>query len=464
MVEPREGLLRIDMNLKYFGTDGIRGEMGGPVINPAMFGRLGYALGLYLNETRGHKSHVVAIARDTRASGEELEKAFCNGLSAHSIQIEALGVIPTPALSMAICKLQSDMGVVITASHNPSIDNGIKLMTSDGRKLNESGEYRIEQLLDENLAIPVSGEIDHSTSFNGESSYINYAQSLLPEACLKGWKIVVDTGNGSAYKTTPSALVHLGAEIISIGNAPDGININVGCGSEHPETLSNTVREEKANLGIAHDGDADRLVLCDENGDIVDGDELLAILGIHALRKGELSDNTLVITVMSNLGLDRAIETVGGKIIRVSVGDRNVVDKMIEGGYSLGGESSGHLIFRDHSLVGDGLIAAIKVIEVMLQSNEPLSRLRRCIKFFPQVQCDLVVQEKIPLEDKPQLMDKIAELGDSLSGNSRLLVRYSGTESKIRLLVEGEDTEEVKYCLENLKNAVVDHLNVIDGQ
>lgn len=452
------------MNLKYFGTDGIRGEMGGPVINPAMFNRLGYALGLYLNETRGHKGHIVAIARDTRASGEELERAFCNGLSAHEIHIEALGVIPTPALSMAICKLQADMGVVITASHNPSIDNGIKLMTSDGRKLNESGECRIEQLLDENLEIPVNVEKNHSTSFNGESSYINYAQSLLPEACLKGWKIVVDTGNGSAYKTTPTALTQLGAEVISIGNAPDGININLGCGSEHPETLSNAVKEEKAKMGIAHDGDADRLVLCDENGEIVDGDELLAILGIHALRKGELSDNTIVITVMSNLGLDRAIETAGGKIIRVSVGDRNVVDKMIEGGYSLGGESSGHLIFRDHSLVGDGLIAAIKVIEVMLQSNEPLSRLRRCIQYFPQVRCDLVVQEKIPLEDRPQLMEKIAKLKDSLSGTSRLLVRYSGTESKIRLLVEGEDAKEIKHCLENLKNAVMTHLNVIDGQ
>ncbi len=452
------------MNLKYFGTDGIRGEFGGPLINSDLFRRLGYALGLYLNETRGHKGHVVAIARDTRASGEELERAFCNGLTAHSVRIEALGVIPTPALSMATCKLQADMGVVITASHNPSIDNGIKLMSSDGRKLDEGGESRIEQLLDENLEIPVNAKIDHSSSFNGESSYINYAQSLLPEACLKGWKIVVDTGNGSAYKTTPSALTHLGAEVISIGNVPNGININVGCGSEHPETLSKAVRDEKAKMGIAHDGDADRLVLCDENGDIVDGDELLAILGIHALRKGKLFDNAIVITVMSNLGLDRAIETIGGRIIRVSVGDRNVVDKMVEGGYSLGGESSGHLIFRDHSLVGDGLIAAIKVIEVMLQCNEPLSRLRSCIQYFPQVRCDLVVQEKIPLEDKPQLMDRIAELEKSLSGASRLLVRYSGTESKIRLLVEGEDAEEVKHCLENLKDAVVTHLNVIDGQ
>lgn len=452
------------MKLKYFGTDGIRGKMGGPVINPTMFRRLGYALGLYLNETIGHKVHIVAIARDTRSSGNDLERAICNGLSSHKIRVEALGVIPTPALSMAICKLQADIGLVITASHNPSNDNGIKLMTSEGRKLNRVGEIRIEQLIDENIKVPLNMDVDYSTSFNGESLYINYAQSLLPEACLKGWKIIVDTGNGSAYKTTPSAFTNLGAEIISIGNVPDGTNINFGCGSENPEALSHAVKEEKAKMGLAHDGDADRLVLCDENGDIVDGDELLAILGIHALRKGELSGNTIVVTVMSNLGLDQAIEAEGGKIVRVSVGDRNVVDKMIEGKYSLGGEASGHLIFRDHSLVGDGLIAAIKVIEVMLQCNKPLSHLRRCINYFPQLKCDLVVKEKIPLEDKPQLMNEIVGLRNSLSGASRLLVRYSGTEPKIRLLVEGEDMNEVKQCLENLKNTVFTHLNVLDIQ
>lgn len=452
------------MNLKYFGTDGIRGEFGGAVICPDMFCRLGYALGLYLIETNGQKDHLVTIARDTRVSGEELERAFCSGLSSHKIRIEALGILPTPAVSMVTCKLKADIGVVITASHNPSIDNGIKLFTDDGRKLDEAGENRIEQLLDENFETPTILDIDYSISFSVKNFYIDFAQSLLPEASLKGWKIVTDTANGSTYKTTPATFSKLGAEVVTIGNTPDGKNINLGFGSEHPETLSETVKAEKAKIGIAHDGDGDRLVLCDENGDLVDGDELLAILGLHALEKGKLSGNAVVITVMSNLGLDRVIETAGGRVIRVSVGDRNVVDKMMEGGYSLGGESSGHLIFRDHSLVGDGLVAAIKVIEVMLQRDEPLSSLRRCIEHFPQVRCDLVVQEKIPLEENPLLMDKIQELKDSLSGSARLLVRYSGTEAKIRLLVEGEDADEVKQCLEDLKDAVATHLNVIDGK
>ena len=452
------------MSLKYFGTDGIRGEFGGSLITPDLFRRLGYSLGPYLSETKGQENHVIAIARDTRASGEELERAFCDGLSAHKIRIEALGILPTPALAMATSKLQADLGVVITASHNPSTDNGIKLLTTDGRKLDENGESRIEKLLDNNFEVAASLGMDCSSSFNGENLYINYAQSLLPKACLKGWKIAVDPANGAAYKTTPSTLAKLGAEVVSIGDTPNGENINDRFGSEHPEALSKVVKDERARLGIAHDGDGDRLVLCDENGEIVDGDELLAILGLHALRKGNLSDNVMVVTVMSNLGLDRAIETAGGSVIRVSVGDRNVVKSMMEGGYSLGGESSGHLIFRDHSLVSDGLVAAVKVIEVMLQCNEPLSRLRRCVKHFPQVRCDLVVQEKVPLEDKPKLLDKIKQLEDSLSGSARLLVRYSGTEPKVRLLVEGEDADEVRICFDNLKNAVATHLPVIDDQ
>ncbi len=451
------------MSLKYFGTDGIRGEFGGSLISTDMFRRLGCAVGKYLEETRNHRDHKIVVARDTRDSGKELEKAFCEGVATPDIEIVALGVLPTPAVSMATRELHADLGVVITASHNPSTDNGIKLLSSDGRKLDEGAESRIEQLVEEIDEVPASTGINYSCDFDGIEFYVRYAQSLLAENCLKGWKIVVDAANGAAYRTTPSTLANLGAEVIEIGDTPDGVNINESCGSEHPERLANEVKKVNARLGMAHDGDGDRLVVCDESGDLVDGDELLAILGLHYIGQETLSANALVATIMSNMGLDRAIENAGGKVIRVPVGDRQVVNKMIEGGYNLGGESSGHVIFSDHSLISDGLLAAIKIIEVMLQRGEPLSQLRKCITHFPQSRCDLYVKEKVPLMDKSQLVAEMTLLENSLSGSGRILVRYSGTEPKIRLLVEGENAEQVENCLIELKKAVATHLNVIEG-
>lgn len=436
----------------YFGTDGVRGPYGGPVVNEAFASRLGEAAGRWV----GNGGRVL-IGRDTRASGESLMKAVAAGLAAAGLEPVSLGVLPTPAVARAVRLSGAALGVVITASHNPASDNGIKFFAGSGIKLTDEDEARIESLLPTAPCAPI-GELPVS---DGVADYIAAATVLLPAKSLTGWRIVLDTANGATSSTSPTVLRALGAEVIGIGDAPDGFNINSGVGSEHPEKLADRVRTSGARLGVAHDGDGDRCILCDETGSVLDGDEVLTLLALHALAQGRLAASTLVITVQSNLGVDTAIKAAGGHVARTSVGDRYVIERMLATGATLGGESSGHIICADTSPTGDGLVAALKVIEVMLADGRPLSELRKVLKKFPQITRNLKVRERRELTDCPALSKAIADLEAGLGERGRVLVRFSGTEAKLRLLVEGYSDEVIGAGMEKLMQAAGTDLQII---
>ncbi|MEM8550296.1 MAG: phosphoglucosamine mutase, partial [Verrucomicrobiota bacterium] len=349
----------------------------------------------------------------------------------------------------------------ITASHNPAPDNGFKLFDNRGLKFTLKAEKEIETFIE---AQGEPGDIADQAcgyDYDGRNVYINTMKSQLHQHAIQGWKIVLDTANGATYQTSPEVLSHFGADLVIIGDQPDGSNINDGVGSENPKSLGQAVVREKAVMGIAHDGDGDRLVLCDEAGAVVDGDQLLGIIALHALRKGKLNKETLVTTVQSNYGLDKCLREAGGVVERVAVGDRNVLLKMLELEVNIGGENSGHIIFTDHAMAGDGLLAAIKVIEVMLETGKKLSVLRQQVSLFPQAQTNLMVAEKLPLEDCGHLQEAIMDIGRELAEHGRTLVRYSGTESKLRLLVEAEDPKAKDDSLKRLIKAAKRDLQVI---
>jgi len=443
------------MKRKYFGTDGVRGPYGGPVINEDFAARLGFAAGRWLN-AKGR----VLIGQDTRYSGASLVEAVARGLAAVGLEPVLLGVIPTPAVARAVRAQDAALGVVITASHNPAADNGIKFFGPGGVKLTDRDEAAIEQLLP--ATVENGSQSPQGISQSGAvADYVAAVSGLLAPGALRGWRVVLDTANGATCATSPAALRALGAEVSGLGDAPDGKNINAGVGSEHPEPLAEKVRHTGARLGIAHDGDGDRCVLCDELGAVLDGDEILTILALHALVRGALVANTLVITVQSNLGVDAAIGAAGGLVRRTAVGDRYVGEAMRETGATLGGESSGHIICAEISPTGDGLVAALKVIEVMLATGRPLSELRRQLKKFPQVTAALQVREKKPVESLPTLTAAIQELEAAFGPRGRVLVRWSGTEPKLRLLVEGENDAQVRAALERLKAAAAADLELV---
>ena len=440
------------MTRKYFGTDGIRGPYGGPVVNEAFAERLGAAAAAWL----GKKGRVL-IGRDTRESGRALEAAVARGLQAGGAEPVSLGVVPTPAVARAVRMEPAALGVVITASHNPAADNGIKFFGPRGVKLTDAEELAIEQLLPTSVVTaPVTLPVSDACA-----PYIAAAEKLLPPQALAGWRIVLDTANGASCGTSPVVLRTLGAEVIGLGDAPDGQNINAGVGSEHPKLLAARVKATGAKLGIAHDGDGDRCVLCDETGGVLDGDEILTLLATQALARGTLVNRTLVITIQSNLGVDAAIKAAGGRVHRTAVGDRSVTEGMLAQQATLGGESSGHIICSEISPTGDGLVAALKVIEIMRATNQPLSVLRQALKKFPQLTAALTVREKLPLENLPNLAAACVALEDELGQQGRVLVRYSGTEPKLRLLVEGPTSVRVQVGLARLSAAARLDLDVI---
>lgn len=448
------------MNRIYFGTDGVRGPYGGPLINEEFALRLGQAAGRWLPAPAGGARPAVLIGRDTRFSGASLAAAVAEGLRVAGAEPISLGIVPTPAVARAVVQQHAALGVVITASHNPAGDNGIKFFGPGGIKLTDVDEREIEALLPPAGAPPVAAD-PLSPAGDSRADYIAATQGLLPAGALRGWRVVLDTANGATCATSPVVLRALGAEVIGVGDAPDGRNINAGVGSEHPAMLAGMVRASGARLGIAHDGDGDRCVLCDELGGVLDGDEILTILAAHALRRGRLAKQTLVVTVQSNLGVDAAITAAGGRVCRSAVGDRYVIERMRAEGAMLGGESSGHVICAEISPTGDGLVAALKVIEVMLATGQPLSVLRGALRKFPQQTAALRVKHKTPIEALPGVNAAIQSVEADLGTQGRVLVRYSGTEAKLRLLVEGPTDAAVADGLARLDAAVRAELEVI---
>lgn len=446
------------MKREYFGTDGVRGPYGGPIINEAFAERLGVAAARFVSRQTHTGNQRVLLGRDTRASGVSLMQAVASGFASVGVEPVILGVVPTPAVAAALVRERAAFGVMITASHNPASDNGIKFFSRGGVKLSDQQELEIEKLLP---AEQPTIHLNRSHQLDGLRAYLENINQLLPARALAGWKIVLDTANGATCMTSPVVLRGLGAEVITIGDAPDGQNINAGVGSEHPEKLAAKVLETGSMIGIAHDGDGDRCILCDERGEVLDGDEILTILALHSLKQGVLPGNTLVVTVQSNLGVDAALRDAGGRVLRTNVGDRYVVERMMLEKATLGGESSGHIVFSDISPTGDGLVAALKVLGVMLETRQPLSRLRKCLKKYPQATANFKVREKKELATLPHLPIVIQALEAEMGGYGRVLVRFSGTEAKIRLLVEGPTEEIVRKGLARIEAVVRTDLEVI---
>lgn len=448
------------MSRKYFGTDGVRGPYGSATMNEDFAWRLGAAAARFAKAQALFKSPQVFIGRDTRESGSSLEKAVAGGLQSEGLNPISLGVVPTPVVSLMTRQAGAALGVVITASHNPASDNGIKFFDFAGIKFTDAEESQIEALLPPSGGQPSSGFPALEAPL---ARYLELTSSILRPRSLAGWKIVLDTANGAASVSSRRVLESLGASLELIGNQPDGKNINDGIGSQHPELMAEKVRSTGARLGLAHDGDADRCVFCDETGEVLDGDEILTLLALHALKQGKLVKQTLVITIQSNLGVDAAVKAAGGITSRSQVGDRYVIERMLANGATLGGESSGHVICSDISPTGDGLVAALKVIEVMQSTGQPLSQLRRGLVKYPQVTAALKVKEKKPLESLPRLAAVIKAVEDELGSSGRVLVRYSGTEPKLRLLVEGPTQLIVQAALDRLETAVRSELTVLEG-
>ncbi len=441
------------MKRQYFGTDGVRGPYGGPVINEDFAARLGFAAARWALSRGAAPGSEVLIGRDTRASGLALAAAVATGLREGGLEPVSLGVTPTPAVARAVRARGARLGVVVTASHNPASDNGIKFFVTGGLKLSDADEAAIEAALPPADQAPAWRGAAAPAEENGRDAYVADLAAALPAGALAGWRIVVDAANGATAGTTPEVLRRLGAEVAALGVSPDGRNINAGVGSEHPEQLAREVVARGARLGVAHDGDGDRCILCDETGAVLDGDEILAILALDALRRDALPARTLVVTVQSNLGLDAAIKAAGGRVERTDVGDRHVLARLLATGATLGGESSGHIIDLTVSPTGDGLAAAMGILAVMRATGRPLSELRRVLKKFPQGTRNIRVAEKKPLAACPALSAEIVSVEQELGAGGRVMVRFSGTEAKLRLLVEAGDDALVMSALNRLESA-----------
>ncbi|MBE2181374.1 MAG: phosphoglucosamine mutase [Chthoniobacterales bacterium] len=439
------------MTRRYFGTDGIRGRAGEHPITAEFAEKLGRAAARVL--AGGTDRPVIAIGRDTRASGPMLEDALAAGITAAGGDVRLLGVLPTPGVAALVVEDGFSAGAVISASHNPAGDNGIKFFAGDGFKLPDETEARIEAELETHGDAKTTGTI--SKAPDATDRYIAHTLHSLPSGfSLQGMKIAVDCANGAASATTPAALHRLGADAHVFHAAPDGLNINLGCGSTEAQEIGRLVKETGAQVGLAHDGDADRLLLCDESGDPLDGDELLAMAGLDLLHRNELPHATIVATVMSNLGLDEAIEEAGGRVVRTAVGDRYVLEAMRAGGFILGGEQSGHIIFSRHGTTGDGLVSALQIFRLMAQSGQPLSKLRKVLRKYPQAQRALAVRSKPPLEELPGVQSAILAAEAAIAPRGRVLVRYSGTEPKLRVLLEGRDAATLEHHADLIAGAV----------
>ncbi len=442
------------MARKYFGTDGIRGRANS-LITPELALKVGQAAGLVFQ--RGEHRHRVVIGKDTRLSGYMIETAMIAGFTSVGMDVLQLGPMPTPAVAMLTKSMRADLGVMISASHNLFDDNGIKLFGPAGFKLSDDVEMQIEQLMDENLdkRLAQSASLGRARRIDGvHDRYIEFAKRTLPrDLSLDGLRVVVDCANGAAYKVVPEALWELGADVISIGVEPDGFNINKDCGSTSPEALSRKVREMRADVGIALDGDADRLIIVDERGHVIDGDQLLAVIAQSWKDDGRLAKPGIVATVMSNLGLERYLKDIGIDMLRTPVGDRYVLEQMQKGGYNLGGEPSGHIIMSDFATTGDGFVAALQVLAVVQRLGRPVSEVCHRFEPMPQILKNVRYRTGKPL-DNPGVKSAIVDAEKRLNGSGRLLIRPSGTEPVIRVMGEGDNRDLVEEAVDMIVSAL----------
>lgn len=443
---------------RLFGTDGMRGLVNEYPMLPDLALRLGLAAGTYFRK-KDKKRHKVVIGKDTRLSGYIFETALTAGFCASGLDVFQVGPLPTPAIAFITRNMQADFGVVISASHNPFKDNGIKFFDENGYKLDDSVEDKMtDMVLDPRWKwnYPPSHEVGRAKRINDAlGRYIVSIKNSFPAHLnLDGLRVVIDCANGAAYKVAPMALEELGAEVVSLGVSPDGTNINSGCGSLHPEVAAGKLRESRADVAIALDGDADRAILVDENGKVLDGDQIMAICALDLLRRKELKGKKLAATVMSNMALEVFMREQGGELVRTPVGDRYVAEVMRRQDISLGGEQSGHMIFSAYGTTGDGLLAGLQVLRIMRESGKKLSELAGLLELYPQVLINVPVKAKKPIEECKAISKAAAEAEKALKGRGRILLRYSGTEALLRVMLEGENEDKVRSLAETLAEAV----------
>lgn len=446
---------------KLFGTDGVRGVANIDPMTTEMAMQLGRAAGyIFKKDDRRHR---IVIGKDTRLSGYMLENALVAGICSMGVDVMLVGPLPTPGIAFITSSMRADAGVVISASHNPYQDNGIKFFSADGFKLPDELELKIENLIFSkkiDSLRPTAAEVGKAYRIDdAKGRYVVFLKNTFPRNLdLKGLKIVLDCANGAAYKVAPAVLEELGAEVIPLGVSPNGTNINAGCGSMHPELMAEAVREHRAHLGIALDGDADRAIFVDEFGHEVDGDQIMAICGIDMIKAGTLVHKTVVATVMSNMGLDIAMRHAGGQVVKTAVGDRYVVEEMLRGGYNLGGEQSGHMIFLDHNTTGDGTLTALQVLAIIQRTGKTLSELAQVMIALPQVLLNVSVERRADLAEFPEITRIIQEIEAKLGEDGRVLIRYSGTEPLLRIMLEGPDKVEITGMAHAIADCVTQHL------
>lgn len=442
---------------RLFGTDGIRGRVNRHPMQPELVLRLGLAAGQYFRN--GNKRHRVVIGKDTRLSGYVFESALTSGFCAAGMDVFLVGPLPTPAISFLTRSMRADLGVVISASHNPYMDNGIKFFDKDGFKLADKVEDEIAAMVtspDFTWNYPADDQVGRAKKIqDSPGRYIVDLKHSFPAGMtLDGLTIVLDCAHGAAYRVAPLIFEELGARVITLGIEPDGLNINKGCGSLNPDVLASKVREHRADIGLALDGDADRLIVVDEYGKVLDGDQIMAVCADEMMARGALAGNTLVATVMSNMALEVFMKERGGRLLRTKVGDRYVVEEMRKGGYRLGGEQSGHLVFMEHSTTGDGTLAALQLLRIMVGRQKPISEIAGLLTPFPQKLVNLKVKKKMPFDEVPVIQDAVRDAEARLGMTGRVLLRYSGTEALARIMVEAQDQSLVDELCANLAEAV----------
>ncbi len=444
---------------KLFGTDGIRGVANKYPMTPELLVKLGKAIAIYFKRKHNNgKKPVIIVGKDTRVSGYMIENAITSGICSAGVNVYLVGPMPTPAISHLVKSFAADAGIMISASHNPAEDNGVKVFNNQGFKLVDEEEEEIEKILfsDETNTEQITGESIGKVKRidDARGRYIEFAKSSISNKSLKGLKVVLDCANGAAYSVTPKIISELGAEVIVLNAKPNGLNINEECGALHPDVVKRAVIEEKADVGISLDGDADRVILVDENGNEIDGDHILLMSALELKKRNLLNKNTVVTTILSNIGLEEAFTKLGIKTVRTKVGDRYIIEEMRKNNYNLGGEPSGHIIFLDYTTTGDGTIAALQVLRIMKETGKKLSELASLLEKKPQVLISKPVVEKKPLSELNIVPKKIKEVEEKLRGSGRVVVRYSGTQNVMRIMIEGPDEELIMRLAREIGEAV----------